>query len=233
MFLPEVTRYPCFRPLGDHALVVDFADSFSDAAHGRVMQLDAALTALPFTGFCEAVPAFVSLSVVFDPVLCDHAVAEAQVRLMLQRPDTDHPTPRRHNVPICYDDEFGPDLAEVSRRTGLAPDAVIQAHLSGEYRVYMYGFAPGYAYLGGVPMALRLDRKLTPVRDVPAGSVIIAGPQCLITTLTMPTGWWIIGKSPLRILTGDSAHPFLFATGDQIRFRRISRAEFAPGDGAI
>jgi inhibitor of KinA len=65
------------------------------------------------------------------------------------------------------------------------------------------------------------------VRGVAAGSVIIAGPQCLVTTLTMPTGWWIIGRSPTRILTSDPARPFLFDVGDKVRFRRISRAEFA------
>lgn len=64
------------------------------------------------------------------------------------------------------------------------------------------------------------------LRGVAACSVIITGPQCLVTTLTMPTGWWIIGRSPTRILTGDPARPFLFDVGDRIRFRRIGRDEF-------
>ena len=59
----------------------------------------------------------------------------------------------------------------------------------------MYGFAPGYAYLSGLPRRCGSTASPAPVRDVPAGSVIIAGGQCLITTLTMPTGWWIIGHS--------------------------------------
>ena len=50
------------------------------------------------------------------------------------------------------------------------------------------------------------------VRNVPAGSVIIAGGMCLITTLTMPTGWWRIGHSPARVLTDDPDQPFAFAT---------------------
>ena len=59
------------------------------------------------------------------------------------------------------------------------------------------------------------------MRGVAAGSVIIAGAQCLVTTLTMPTGWWVIGRSPTRILTGDAARPFLFDVGDRVRFRRV------------
>jgi inhibitor of KinA len=91
----------------------------------------------------------------------------------------------------------------------------------------MYGFAPGYAYLAGVPEEIRLPRKQAAVRDISAGSVIIAGPQCLVTTLTMPTGWWIIGRSPTRILRGEDVNrPFLFDVGDRVRFRRISRDVF-------
>ena len=95
---------------------------------------------------------------------------------------------------------------------------MIAAHLAGRYHVYMYGFAPGYAYLAGVPPALRLNRKPAPLRGVPAGSVLIAGPQCLVSTLTMPTGWWIIGRTPFAVLTGDPDHPFRLQTGDRLRF---------------
>ena len=93
----------------------------------------------------------------------------------------------------------------------------------------MYGFAPGYAYLGGVPDPIQVPRKPVPLRDVPAGSVIIAGPQCLITTLTMPTGWSIIGRSPTRVLTDDPDHPFLFDIGDRVMFERISADQLAGG----
>jgi inhibitor of KinA len=90
----------------------------------------------------------------------------------------------------------------------------------------MYGFAPGYAYLAGVPEVLRMPRKPAAVRGIPAGSVLIAGQQCLVSTITMPTGWWVIGRSAARILTDDSARPFLFDVGDEVRFRRVTRAEY-------
>jgi inhibitor of KinA len=129
-------------------------------------------------------------------------------------------------VQVCYDEDLAPDLAEVCRLTGLSPEAAINAHLSGAYHVALYGFAPGYAYLAGVPQSLHLPRKPAAIRGVAAGSVIIAGAQCLVTTLVMPTGWWIIGRSPTRILRDDPARPLLFDVGDKVRFRRISRAEY-------
>ena len=92
--------------------------------------------------------------------------------------------------------DLAPDLGAVANATGLTEEAVINAHLAGDYKVLMYGFAPGYAYLAGVAKAIQVPRKQSAVRDVPAGSVIIAGPQALVTTIIMPTGWSIIGRSP-------------------------------------
>lgn len=207
-----------YRPVADRAVLVEFASAISDAAHDAVLALDQALTATPFAGFCEAVPAFVNLLVTFDPTLTDHASVTHQLRA-LAGPTGPRPTPRTHEVLVNY--ENAPDLAEVAARTGLSPEAVIAAHLSGAYQVFLYGFVPGYAYLAGLPPELRLDRKPSPLRGIAAGSVIIAGAQCLVTTLTMPTGWWIIGHSPTRILTGDPDRPFLFDVGDRVTFRRI------------
>ena len=110
------------------------------------------------------------------------------------------------------------DCAEVAERLGLTPEAVSDLHQGAEFTVSFYGFAPGYAYLDGLPEGMRLDRKPVPKRGVPAGSVIIAGGQCLITTQTMPTGWWIIGRTPFAVLTGDPDHPFRLQTGDRLRF---------------
>jgi inhibitor of KinA len=100
----------------------------------------------------------------------------------------------------------------------------------------MYGFAPGFAYLSGVPAAIQVPRKPSATRGIASGSVLMAGPQCLVTTLVMPTGWSVIGRSPTRILDPDSPSPFLFEVGDSVRFVRIDRARYdalcgAPGDG--
>ena len=213
---------PVFRPVADRAVLVDFAATPSGQVEAAVQSLDRALAAQPFPGLTEAIPAIVNLAVVFDPLQTDHAAVTRHLQGLLALPPTARAAPARHLAEVSYDPPHAPDLAEVARLTGLTPDQVIAGHLSGDYHVVMYGFAPGYAYLGGLPDKLKLDRKPAPVRNVPAGSVIIAGRQCLITTLTMPTGWWIIGRSPTKVLTGDPQRPFLFDVGDEVRFRRIA-----------
>lgn len=217
--------WPRFRPVAERGLLIEFDDQIGDAAHDAVLRLDRALADAPFPGFAEAVPAMVNLLVTFDPLVTDHRAAEAHLRGLLGR-GTAGAAGALREVLVCYDGDLAPDLPEVAARTGLTAEAVIAAHLAGDFRVFMYGFAPGYAYLAGLPPELRLDRKPAPRRGVAAGSVIIAGGQCLVTTLTMPTGWWIIGRSPTAILTGDATRPFLFDVGDRVRFRRITRAEY-------
>ena len=217
---------PHFKAVADQALLVTFADQISDEAHASVIALDKAITSNPPDGITETVPALVNLLIAFDPIVTDHSMIERKVRTLLENLATQRIEGIQRRVQICYETSLAPDLEAVASTTGLSIDAVINAHLTGDFQVLMYGFAPGYAYLSGVSENIHVPRKTAAVRDVPAGSVIIAGPQCLITTLTMPTGWSIIGRSPSPILTGDPAHPFLFDVGDRVAFERIDLKTF-------
>jgi len=213
---------PICRAVADRAVLVIFDGLSGDAALQAVWHLDRVLAATPFPGFSEAVPATDSLLVVFDPLVTDHPAVMAALHDLQAVPGQGGRPGARHSLAVCYD---GPDLDAVADRTGLDRAAVIALHVAAQYRVAMYGFAPGYAYLAGVPARLQIDRKPVPRRAVPAGSVIIAGAQCLVTTLTMPTGWWIVGRCFDRVLTGDAARPFLFDVGDRVTFRQVDAGD--------
>lgn len=217
---------PTFKAVADTALLVTFADEMSDEAHGWVGALDTALVSDMPEGVLETVPALVNLLITFDPLVTEHVAVEKCVRTLMPGLTPQGHAGVQRAVQICYETPFAPDLEAVAAAVGLSVDAVINAHLAGDYRVLMYGFSPGYAYLSGVPKPLQVPRKSAAVRGVAAGSVIIAGPQCLVTTLTMPTGWSIIGRSPTPVLTRDPDRPFLFDVGDGVKFERIDAATF-------
>lgn len=203
-----------FRPVGDTGLLADFGEPADEATWQRVMALDRALADAPPAGMIEVVPAYTSLLLVFDPTLTDHqALAAAVEHIGVASGSSPRAT---HDVIVDY--RAGADLPEVAARLGLTVAEVAALHAGAGYRVAMYGFAPGYAYLAGVPDALHLPRKPAAVRGVPVGSIIIAGGQCLITTLPMPTGWWVIGHTDACILDAQGPRPFLFDPGDQVRF---------------
>ncbi len=147
---PSTPSSPSFTPVADHALLVEFATEISDAANSAVVALDHALAQHPLVGVIEVVPAFVNLLIDFDPVVTDHTEIQVAVRELLSHPSTAEPAPRRHTVQVCYDEVFAPDLPAVADACELSVEAVIDAHLGGDYHVVMYGFAPGYAYMAGV-----------------------------------------------------------------------------------
>src|SRR5690606_38323401 len=72
---------------------------------------------------------------------------------------------------VTYD---GPDLSAVAAATGQSVEAVVQRHMSAEYVVGFCGFAPGFAYLIGLPAELWLPRRDDPRVRVPSGSVAIS-----------------------------------------------------------
>lgn len=216
-----MTSFPRLRSVGDSAILVEFGDAIDPAINGRVVALDRSLAQIALPGVVSLTPAYASLLVSFDPLVADARQLLPVIERMAQEATPAAATPRIFEIPVCYDPPYSPDLDTVARSTGLSREDVIAAHLNATLRVYMYGFAPGYAYLGGLPPSIRMPRRTTPVRDVPAGSVIIAGQQCIVTTFTMATGWWIIGRSPARLFLPEREEPVLLGVGDEVRFVRI------------
>lgn len=130
-------------------------------------------------------------------------------------------------IPVCYGDEFGPDLLEVAAHAGITHHEVVARHTATEYTVAMLGFAPGFPYLLGLDPALHVPRRANPRTRVPAGSVAIGGAQTGIYPRELPGGWHLIGRTPLTLFDPDRKPPCLLAPGDRVRFRAINADEFA------
>jgi inhibitor of KinA len=218
------TIIPEVIPVADHAVLFVFDDEINAATIARIHAVDAALSHHQPIGMTEIVPALTNMLVVFDPLVTDHSEIAAAVLANLSAPSR-ATAGVNHLIDVCYDGDHAPDLRAVADLSGLDEATVVETHLSGTYAVGMYGFAPGYAYLYGTPAAIQLPRNPTPGPLIAAGSVLIAGQQCLITPNAMATGWFTIGCSPVPMLTGNSARPFLFDVGDAVTFRRIDAQE--------
>jgi len=125
-------------------------------------------------------------------------------------------------VPVCYGGEYGPDLGDVAAFAGCSADDVVARHLAREYRVYLVGFIPGFAYMAEVDPSIAAPRRSTPRTAVPTGSVAIAGGQTGVYPSVTPGGWNLIGRTPLAPYDASRSEPFLFRPGDRVRFQRVS-----------
>jgi KipI family sensor histidine kinase inhibitor len=212
---------------GETALVVEFGEVIDPALNARVLALDAALSAGPPHGLVECVPTYRSLMVHYDPLILPRAELVKAIERALDAPMAAKGAGRLWTIPACYDPEFAEDMDHICAATGLDRAQVVRAHASAHYTVTMYGFAPGWAYLGGLPSALSLPRRASPRAVIPAGSLIIAGGQAIVATMPMPSGWHILGRTPERLFRPEGAQPFPIRVGDVVTFAPIDRAAFA------
>jgi inhibitor of KinA len=136
------------------------------------------------------------------------------------------PPAREVELPCCYGGELGPDLEAAAARLALPVDELVRLHVEAEYLVYFIGFTPGLPYMTGAPARLTIPRLDTPRVKVPAGSVAIGGIQCCVYSVESPGGFWLLGRTPLRLYDPGGAEPILLRPGDRVRFRRIERPEF-------
>ncbi len=129
-------------------------------------------------------------------------------------------------VPVCYDNEFGPDLDFLAAQCELSTSEVIELHTKPVYTVRFIGFLPGFPYLSRLDERLHTPRKSTPRRTVAAGSVAIGGAQTGIYTMDSPGGWHVLGRSPLEFFSPQNSPPSLFRPGDRLKFKAVSEEEY-------
>ena len=222
-----------WEALGDRALLLVLGKGIDPAVNDRVHQLAALLREKQLAGVHDLVPAYATVTVHYDPTAwtgeglppCE-AIGRRITRLWKKARTAAIPPPRLVEIPVCYGGAFGPDLAEVASLCSLSPEEVIARHVAASYRVYMIGFSPGFAYLGGLDATLAAPRRSTPRLKVPAGSVGIAGMQTGIYPLATPGGWQIIGQTPRHLFLPSEEEPCLLNPGDRLRFIPIDAETF-------
>lgn len=220
-----MTETPRFLVAGEAALVVEYGRVADPASHAQVLALDDALRAARGLGILETVPTYRSLMIHFDPTLTDHDEVSAAVTAI--DPGASRDTRARcWRVPACYDGEHGEDIDELSALLGLDARAIVDLHLGASYRVVMYGFAPGFVFLSGLPEALSVSRRRTPRAPAEPGALTIANGQALIASVAMPTGWYVVGRTPARTFDVARDPCFPIAPGDRLRFERVDPATF-------
>lgn len=188
-------------PVGSRAVLVEVEDASAAAAlaaWARAHGIEAD----------EVVPA--ARSVLFDgvdpdrfpAVLPDEAVAwDGEQRTV--------------TLPVTYD---GPDLAWVAEHWGCSTEEVVARHTAVEFVSAFCGFAPGFAYLAGLPDDLAVPRLQSPRPRLPAGAVGLADTWCGVYPGSSPGGWRLIGRTDVVLWDVGADPPALLAPGTRVRF---------------
>jgi inhibitor of KinA len=216
-----------FLPTGDRALSVELGEEISVEINTRVRALDYLIEQKAVPGVIETVPSYRALLVYYDPAVLGYdALCAELTTLAEQATTTTMPPAREVELPCCYEGELGPDLEAAAARLALPVDELVRLHAEAEYLVYFIGFTPGLPYMTGAPERLTIPRLDTPRVKLPAGSVAIGGSQCCVYSVESPGGFWLLGRTPVRLYDPAATEPILLRPGDHVRFRRIDRREF-------
>ncbi len=85
--------------------------------------------------------------------------------------------------------------------------------------VAVVGFSPGFAYLDGLPAALRrVPRRDRPRPVVPAGSVAVANGHAAVYPTASPGGWQLVGRTGVPLFSLDGPPFAVLAPGDRVQF---------------
>jgi inhibitor of KinA len=213
---------------GDSALIAEFGDRIDVDVNAHVVALAGALAACGLPGIRDVIPTYKSVAVHFDPLTTPYDALVDAIRTASDSvhvsPDAAERAPIR--IPVCYDSELGPDLPEVARFAQMNESDVATLHARSLYRVFMLGFAPGFAYMASVDDRIAAPRHASPRLRVPSGSVGIAARQTGVYPAELPGGWQIIGRTPVRLVRPDAEDPFLLKAGDAVQFFAITRTDF-------
>ena len=226
--------------LGDCAWTVEFGELIDPVLHGRVLGLARALegrrealragwdeaSESPFAAVVDVVPTFRSLTVHFDPLRCDGERLGEELLVLSGSAGSAGALGRQWRIPVCFDDDCAPDLADLAQSKGLSREAVIECMTRTEFQVYMIGFMPGFPYMGGLPAELQMPRLSSPRKAVPERSLAVAGEMCAVYPWESPGGWRLLGRTPVPMFQASAPQPALLASGDRVRWQAIDRATY-------
>jgi len=222
------------KPLGDSAVIVNFGSVIDPKMAKYIQALQKILNNNPFEGLIECVPSYTNLTIYYDTIMIyrngklhPYQFVTEYIENSLQNMDiSEENTFQLIEIPVCYGGIYGPDLEIVANQNDISIKEVINIHSSQEYLVHMIGFAPGFAFLGGMDDKIATPRKDVPRLTIPSGSVGIAGKQTGIYPFETPGGWQLIGRTPVKLFLPDQQPPSLLKAGDTIRFYPITETEY-------
>ncbi|EHI97487.1 Conserved hypothetical protein CHP00370 [Clostridium sp. DL-VIII] len=217
--------------ISETAALVEFGKVINEEINKRVRTFCNYLDNHPFKGFVEYVPAFTSISVIYNPLELNYESPYEEVKELLEEMLCHVDFSKVYeenivNIPVCYGGEFGPDIEYVAEINNLTVEEVIKIHSEGKYLVYMVGFAPGFPYLGGMSEKISAPRRESPRIAIPEGSVGIAGMQTGVYPIETPGGWQLIGRTPIKMFKLDRQPQSILKAGDIAKFYPISYDEY-------
>lgn len=215
-------------PVGDSAILISFGDVICPIINRKIQQVMKTIHDMKDPAIYELVPAYTSLMIQYDALEYSYTELKSKLEpvLAISVDISEEDRVTVIEIPTLYGGDYGPDLSFVANYHNLSEQDVITIHSETDYLVYMLGFIPGFAYLGGMNPRIATPRLQTPRQSIPAGSVGIAGEQTGIYPSQSPGGWQIIGRTPVVMYDLERESPSFLSAGQYVRYIPIDEEVF-------
>ncbi|PQJ75074.1 5-oxoprolinase subunit PxpB [Polaribacter gangjinensis] len=216
-----------YKSFGEKAILIEWQPTISIEILDDILQFKSKILFKKAASIADIIIGYHSLTIVYKTFISNHVEEVKILQSIYILEVTIEKNPHfLWEIPVCYEDEFGLDLEEISKKTKLSKSQIIQIHSEAIYTVFFIGFLPGFLYLGGLNSRLFIDRKSNPRLQIEKGSVAIGGKQTGIYPSNSPGGWNIIGKTPITFFDVENVKPCFASLKDRIHFVSVSKEEF-------
>jgi inhibitor of KinA len=210
-----------FHPYGERTLLIQWSQVIDQDILHQIRSISDWLHLEMSACIIDIVPAYASLTIIFDPEKTTHEALK-QCVIRFDGSDLVILEPATWNIPVHYASEDHPDMTYVIRTCGITREELVAIHAASDYIVHFIGFLPGFLYLGGLDSRLHIPRKQVPDLAIPRGSVAIGGQQTGIYPVQSPGGWYVIGSTDLEWFDFRNPPHCLIKPGDRVRFVELS-----------
>jgi inhibitor of KinA len=222
-----------FKVASVDSLVVYFGNEISEDVATIVQRAYLSLKSLNIEGIIEIIPSYTSIYILYDIFKYDYSSFVEILRNSIDLNYEDTRTKNIINIDVYYGDEVALDLNDMSFKTNLSIEKIIELHSSKLYDVYAMGFSPGFAFLASVDKQIAVPRLSSPRKSVPKGSVAIADTQTAVYPQQSPGGWNIIGRTAMELFDKNLEKLSPFSVGHKVKFNPISKEKFLSQGGMI
>jgi len=212
--------------LGDASIYCDFGNEVNKKTNSQVIKYFKTLQVKKIKGITNIIPSYNKLIITFNLNQINFNDLKKKI-LNLEIDYTEKPITKKIKIPICCDNEYGPDIERLKNKLNMTKKEIITLFLNKTYYCYMTGFIAGMPFLGNINKSIRLNRLETPRVKVPQGSVGLTEQFCNIYTFESPGGWNIVGRTPSKIFDPNNLNtPNLISPGDEVIFYEINKIKY-------
>ncbi len=212
---------------GDSAVAVQFGEKADIETSLKVRTMDRMIKSHPQNGVTETIPTYRSLMVHYDPLRVRFLELADYLRRLGEQVRWDGLAPSTEGIclPVCYSHP-GTEIETVAKFEKMRVEDVIRIHSQSEHYVFMIGFAPANAYIGCPAGTFTISRKTAPAMAPYDRSVQIWSDQTTVAPFLGQTGWYSLGRTPVRTYDPRKENPSYFQSGEWVKFMPVTMQEY-------